>query len=1654
MIFVDEIKTNTIMRKPFLLPFNETKKREGGLAVLLSPSYDISKDIINHKLFYNKYYNSYFMERNCLYYIKQEGTSLSIQKEQEIIKEESLYNHNRLQKIYYYGFKDAIPHVKNNLTHEDLENLFSKFCENIKYPIEVEIYNRLEIPHTPRRITVSSYDYIDNEIYYNYKYYCAFRSCLYIIDRINPNCVNSIKYATAIVVSGLFQKIMFNFNFNKNLKELCYAIFNYLYGVQIKRDNITHKESLKLKLNKDKMRKFKDDILKCNSADELNRRMNRGLLGTIDDKCRNVIQYILGVKFNFNSGRSLALYETALEDNTEISYYGINNEDSIYLDENKVLILSEDATYNNQMKKMFYNDRMASNKDLLSHYKKVKQDCEKIKYTYTTFDLYKGKNLFVDASFYLNLFNKNCTFTKLRKMNIYIDLIERLIQDSRFSSYQKKTLIIPLFKVEYLNKENYWMINNDINIISVIYRLLMNDPAHLQRLFNGYHVLFLGQNKYMKMDFSDAKSINYGVFLKKIKRIIDNSPAEDTEEDDYISPKVIKTQIIDSVEKSQKVTIDNITPIKVSDDATAKEKTKQRLVEKIDQSANTKTNIDDTLEDIDDGDTREMLADLSMEPDEGPSISAARASRILKIQNDLVDKEFKGQTLGEILSSADDMDDKDIPPTSLSIDSVNPEWEDLKYDASKKLYELDTDIVNIFNNIANNNRSKYPLYLYDLKVEDTSTSEDAIETYTAKYESAEGERFTITVDIPKFIDDKYMLLRGNRKTIANQLFLMPIIKTDVDTVQIVSCYKKIFIRRFGGVNGKSCVTSDRFIKTITKNKIAGISYKSGDNSIVCNKYELPMDYIDMASVLDMVNLDKITIYFNQDKLRMLYKVDESKGLPIGYNNEAKMVVYYTPSNEYSFSAYLKNIADNVKGFTEAYDKTTVATKYTYSRASIMDSNIPLIVICAYHEGLEKVLRKANIKYTLSEKRPTGYNKDTRDLIKFKDGYLLYDITYSSSLLMNGLKVCDTESYSITEINKKPMYVDFLNSITNKNVTDGLDNFYLMMIDVPITYNTLKHYKLPTDYIEVLLYANELLTDNKYIKHTDISSSRRIRRQEQIADFLYKSLSMAYGRYYYNKNHGINAEFTMKQSSVIDATLTNNTTEDDSVLNALYEYESANLVTPKGPSGMNSDRSYGLDKRAYDESMKDVLSLSTGFAGTIGINRQATIDANIKGARGYITNNNINNEEINSVKTLCMTEAVTPFSTTRDDPFRTAMTYVQTSKHSMRCKRSDPLLISNGADEALPYLISNTFAYKAKYNGKVIEKTDNYMIIEYNVKKDKNGKPLDQPIREFVNLDGVIEKNSSSGFYIDLKLDTDLKEGSRVKANDIVAYDKSSFTSNVGATDNIAYNLGPLKKFAILYTDEAFEDSAIISSDLAEDLTCDVVLQKTINIPKDTNIFNLIKKGTPIQEGEELVVIQNSFDDEETIAILQGLLDEDDDENFSDLGRIPIKAKVTGVVQDIKMYRTVPLEELSPSLRKAFKEYESAINEKKKKMKEYGISTNSLPATEELPATGKLKNCSDGVLIEFYMKYTDKMSVGDKLIYYAALKGVVKDIFPEGKEPYSEYRPDEKIHSMESASGVNARMVTSIFIVGGLNKLMIELDRKCKDIAGMKYNDGL
>lgn len=69
----------------------------------------------------------------------------------------------------------------------------------------------------------------------------------------------------------------------------------------------------------------------------------------------------------------------------------------------------------------------------------------------------------------------------------------------------------------------------------------------------------------------------------------------------------------------------------------------------------------------------------------------------------------------------------------------------------------------------------------------------------------------------------------------------------------------------------------------------------------------------------------------------------------------------------------------------------------------------------------------------------------------------------------------------------------------------------------------------------------------------------------------------------------------------------------------------------------------------------------------------------------------------------------------------------------------------------------------------------------------------------------------------------------------------------------------------------------------------------------------------------------------------------------------------------------------------------------------------------------------------------------KLTFFSALKSVICRVVPEGQEPYTMYRPNEEVSAFLSPISVLARMTGSVLINMSVNKVLIELKRKVKEI---------
>ena len=1332
-----------------------------------------------------------------------------------------------------------------------------------------------------------------------------------------------------------------------------------------------------------------------------------------------------------------------------------------------------------RLRRILYRERLRNFKEVKLRVNQIKNECKYIKYTYPTIDKYKNKNIYVDNHIYNKIFTMSETYNRDKAIDLLYALFDRFINNANYKSYTRKTVLIPVNEwASDIPTTSLFEFSKSINPFSMIVRLFKKPKENLNKLA-GIDFIFIGNNSWFKMKMEDLDMKNLNLFKTNILKIRNNDIVEDNVPEDK---EDIKTRLIGKIEDLTGIEVNNISRVhkvdpispvvaavkdqpqlviaksatgdtQVVDPTKIEKPTEEKINQSVEAIVDYTKNAEEAEKEMDNSvDLKELILQAKNDQDDTFKISATRKARMDDLNDKFLKEKIANSTIAELVAT----EDTPLQSTDLSskVETIDDEWANLKKPNFEADYNIDADIMKCLHSLSQN--KDVPMSVIDVSVEDRSTSEDSILTYTVHLEDSLGKRHTLRFDMPKIINKRFLRLRGNDKIIPGQLINLPIIKTDEDTVQVVSNYNKIFITRYGQV-GKINQSTNALIRALTKLKENNykLDVKDGDtvaspskidlgnNAKISAKYELPAEYVELSKIFNKVTTsDGRVYYFNRDEL--IHKLEEKKVKV--ESDQGFMVIGITKDNQAITvpETGVSSALINHLGIHEyAYTFMKPGARMTYSQASILNSKIPLIVVMAYTAGLTGALNAAGVEYNLSEKRPTN----TKNYFKFNDGFLSFDDNYApdAALLVNGLSVINTQEYSLTDIDTKAMWLDVLDDFGGRNRADGLDSFANLMMD-PITVEVCKTYKLPTDYIEVLAYASSLLTTNKFNRHTDITGNR-FRTNERLVHFLYKSLATSYGMYLREiKNNRKDAKMTMKQSAVIDMALADVTTSDLSKLSPLLELESANTVTFKGLSGMNSDRSYSLDKRTYDKTMINKLSMSTGFSATVGINRQSTINMGIESTKGYIKSGG-ELDRMSDANTLSITEALTPFGTTRDDPFRTAMTFIQTSKHGMRTTSQDPLLVSNGADQALPYLTSDTFAHKAKWNAVVEEITNDYMIIA-NKSNPKE--------KEFIDLREKVEKNSDGGFFITIKLDTfkNYKKGDSIKAGDIVAYDKSSYSDTVGI-GNLAYNIGTLTKIAIMHTDKGFEDSAIISQDLSKKMASEIVLQVDVLMDAKDIDIQCVEVGKELHEGEVIMSYRAALEDQDATDIINKMVQKnagsDSKELMDEIGKIKVKSKVTGKLQDIKVYSTIPTSEMSKSLASFVNKYNGPVDKMKSKLSKLGIDGSQYGTSGVLPPVGKLKHCEGKVLVEFYIKYHDKMSVGDKLVYFSALKGVVKEIFPEGKEPYSEYRPEEKVHSFLPVGSINARMVSSVLTLGSINKVLIELDRHVKDIMGVKWD---
>lgn len=1147
---------------------------------------------------------------------------------------------------------------------------------------------------------------------------------------------------------------------------------------------------------------------------------------------------------------------------------------------------------------------------------------------------------------------------------------------------------------------------------------------------------------------------NYLDYFQKINRLnnfnnktdsLDDVVEDDINvtDDDLIenTKEKIKDIVLTDVSKKLKAKLDDY------DDATTEEKSiitsiDRKIDKYLSKPENTEKSFDELVKEVEED--KEVTA---------KAVNYIETKKLAQKQLVQLSKNIDKET--EIIDSLDaviDEADKFVEPEKIkaNIPMINKTVQMSSLPALDRAYNEKQAKIDLASCIASFSDQDYlPITIVGWNMVDTSDDFTLKNTLTVKYKTVENRTLSFKIDIPIVFDGCYIKIKGNTYIIQKQICRLPIVKTKENRVEIATNFNKITCERTNGNISRRNAYLKKILQRHKMNPAFGIEY--GYNIEINSAFKNDFEFEELSSFLNKITTMKYEINTNRSLVERefgLLSYPESftitdKMTPFGFElgeGNTKNLLYIENTEIFvarpngTNAVEIDKLADNLYTFIvrdilkdDPNVKENIGNSYIYSNCKFISVTYPIFVFCGLNIGITATLKKAKIKYKVSETR-LDHNIEMVE-VPFRNKFLYYEDTIENTLLLNALQKMNTLNWDYEDFDTDEPYVDYCVNVLGQPIyVKQTVRININKLIDPITRDVLNYLHLPTDPFDLLIMANNMLTNNTYIPKNDLCNFR-IRGNETIYAILYEIIARAYYKYQNAKLNGSNKEtIKVNQNELISTLIGLQNVNIASTLNPILEVEAMSSCSMKGHRGINLKDAYTLELRSFDKSMVGILSAnSTPYSGAVGIQRSLTVNPKLNHVRGYIPQ--IDPKELDAANRLSASELISYATAPKSDAPRIAM-QVSQSKHGIPVAVANRQLVGSGYDRTLPFMISDGFCFKAKKDGLVesIDLDNKLAILAYN-----------DGTYDAIDLKDSLAKNSNSGFYINQTFLMKYDVNESFKAGDVIAYNPSFFT---GKGTDCAFTQGTLAKVAITSGDFVFEDSTYVSERLSNKCASDITMEKAVALGPNTIIHNIVNVGDHVEINDDLLNFTTSFDDATTTEFLQDLMNTLGDDKVEDIGNEVIKSKYPGKVVDIDIYYNVPFETLSPSLQDLITNYNKNIERRKKVLISKGIK----PATIKLKTVGQITEDKvngtefNGVLIVFYVSHLDKLAVGDKLTYSVALKGVVTRVCANDEAPHSDFRKDEIIDGCCASFGIPKRMTMDVWQQMATNKALVELGR--------------
>lgn len=823
-----------------------------------------------------------------------------------------------------------------------------------------------------------------------------------------------------------------------------------------------------------------------------------------------------------------------------------------------------------------------------------------------------GYNLVYDLSILNRIFDENTVMiAKNKKHKMYWDCISAHLDEVLPKVYKYKTMVINVEEYSQTIVQDIQSITDAFNPIAYLYRLMKFDVNEFYKL-GDFDIILTNKTDSLRINPSQCRALGrtsgdnkiYSTFRTELFKLLNKADPGDSNVSD--AERILaQNKMVNDVVSRYMNGLTGEVPEEV------KEKITKAVEKAVDNNSESSDMSESKIEDVVNNDV-DLIKSLVIDTTNKSMKQTASTKRDELLREKQFELKLKDKTVKEILELESANIPIEVNDISAKVDTINKNLTDVRFPNINKTYVdklMPKDITDIL--IGLNNKS-LPVYVRSINVEDTSDISNYKETYTVELEDSLRVRHRLVFDLPKVIDGRFLYLGGNRKYINNQQMLLPIVKTAPDTVQLVSNYNKIFIKRYGDKVGN---INEKLKKALNTN-VQGIRVIPGKYDTENKRFVTTIIYDDLSKNFKEITIGKHKFYFNQSDIRDQVLSRNIKGLkekldvevlPLGHTQDRFMFINLK-TNEVVFiddkgkeESTKMELVDYMMSLSpklaSSVSEQQVGRKYMYTRATIMTKKVPIILLLAYFEGIDGILKKANIKHYFSDTRPRIDSDET--IIQFKDGYLVYSQKpYENALLMNGLLDVPTKNYNYSDFNDKFMYQSvFETMFGRRNIANAFDNFLDNFLE-PMTIDALNRLSLPTDLTGMMIYANSLLTDNQFTHETDMKLYK-IRNAEVITSIMYKHISKAYEKYKATAQFSNPHKISIKKDAILKDVLSQQIVEDYSELNPISEVQKLRGCTKKGPSGCNLAQAYTEEQRSFNHSMTGVFTISSSPDGNVG-----------------------------------------------------------------------------------------------------------------------------------------------------------------------------------------------------------------------------------------------------------------------------------------------------------------------------------------------------------------------------------------------------------------------------------------------------------------------